>query len=597
MLISAAHGGVISVGDATLTFAPGALPADAYVSITADGGVFDLNAYDAATGERITTFAVAPVLSVFVGRYRAVAPRILYLDPQLGPEAMPSSYDPRTGVVRSALPHFSEYTVLADGSLELALDAAAPHVVTISATATKLVIDLDGDVEEYDLDEYDRVIIRGGAADDSLIVEASAAAYLGILVFEGGEGEDTAELRLPDAGGAYDLATAEPVKPRFEITIGGDRQLVSAGLEELTITGGTGADELTFTAGAAEYGGRFSFAGGDGDDTLLGPDKITFWQIDAANGGRFSTGPFDDFFFTDVESVTGGNKLDGFAFSAGGHLDGTVGGGAGEVELDLGFVYLKGSLTITRQVADITLSDGTTVLDDAVFYKVGIESAEVFIGSGRGTDGAIGLSGTIGPDGGLALTIVSSGTETYVAVRAADLEVALTGVAGVTLTTGALAVDFNSTDANGLFLDFSTFDVDDDPGTADPFTVPGAGSVSEIDFDTAVRRGTAVGATVDLFGLVGGTVDVSFEQRSVDLLDLDGSAATTEDPARGRLDARLRARHHRAAPRLRRLPDLRHRRHDRPGEHLRARRVGRGRARRRHRRAASGRRSPRATWR
>ena len=394
-------------------------------------------------------------------------------------------------------------------------------------------IDLDGDVEEYDLDEYDRVIIRGGAADDSLIVEASAVAYAGILVFEGGEGEDTAELRLPDAGGAYDLATAEPVKPRFEITIGGDRQLVSAGLEELTITGGTGADELTFTAGAAEYGGRFSFAGGDGDDTLLGPDKLTFWQIDAANGGRFSTGPFDDFFFTDVESVTGGNKLDGFAFSAGGHLDGTVGGGAGEVELDLGFVYLKGSLTITRQVADITLSDGTTVLDDAVFYKVGIESAEVFIGSGRGTDGAIGLSGTIGPDGGLALTIVSSGTDTYVAVRAADLEVALTGVAGVTLTTGALAVDFNSTDANGLFLDFSTFDVDDDPGTADAFTVPGAGSVTEIDFDTAVRRGTAVGATVDLFGLVGGTVDVSFEQRSVDLLDLDGSAATTEAPLEG----------------------------------------------------------------
>ena len=39
VLITAALGGVLSAGDATLTFAPGALPADAYVSITPVAGV------------------------------------------------------------------------------------------------------------------------------------------------------------------------------------------------------------------------------------------------------------------------------------------------------------------------------------------------------------------------------------------------------------------------------------------------------------------------------------------------------------------------------------------------------------------------------
>ena len=59
------------------TFAPDALPADAYVLVTfsqanisglhAASAIYDLQAIDAATGELIETFNQAPVLTIAVG--------------------------------------------------------------------------------------------------------------------------------------------------------------------------------------------------------------------------------------------------------------------------------------------------------------------------------------------------------------------------------------------------------------------------------------------------------------------------------------------------------------------------------------------------
>ena len=74
VLVTAAVGGTVSQGGATLTFAPGALRADAWVVIRTERRgvrglkttslVYDLLAYDARTGAEITTFLSAPVLSV-----------------------------------------------------------------------------------------------------------------------------------------------------------------------------------------------------------------------------------------------------------------------------------------------------------------------------------------------------------------------------------------------------------------------------------------------------------------------------------------------------------------------------------------------------
>jgi hypothetical protein len=73
VLITAADGGTITSGAATLTFAPGSLPEDAYVSITPvtlDAPVYgssvgyDLTAIDVNTGAKIEQFNSPPVLTV-----------------------------------------------------------------------------------------------------------------------------------------------------------------------------------------------------------------------------------------------------------------------------------------------------------------------------------------------------------------------------------------------------------------------------------------------------------------------------------------------------------------------------------------------------
>ncbi|MCW3066114.1 MAG: hypothetical protein JWN32_3286, partial [Solirubrobacterales bacterium] len=137
VLILAARGGTVSAGAATLTFAPGSLPSDAYVLITpvavsVSGLVFaatayDLQAIDAATGAVIEHFNSAPVLTIGGA---GQASRIYYLDPANGPQAIGSSYDAATGAVTAALPHFSLYVL---GS-SFTVDVTATGV-TVTGTA------------------------------------------------------------------------------------------------------------------------------------------------------------------------------------------------------------------------------------------------------------------------------------------------------------------------------------------------------------------------------------------------------------------------------------------------------------------------------
>ena len=112
------RGGTVRLGAATLTFAPGTLAADTWIlirlkpgtstGVLATSAVYELLAFDAATGQAVTTFTVAPVLSVEVGS-SAGRSSIYYLDPELGPVAMTTTVS--GGTVTAALPHFSEYVV------------------------------------------------------------------------------------------------------------------------------------------------------------------------------------------------------------------------------------------------------------------------------------------------------------------------------------------------------------------------------------------------------------------------------------------------------------------------------------------------------
>ena len=113
------RGGIVRLGAATLTFAAGAVARDTWVlirlkpvgagtGVLATSAVFELLAFDAATGAEVSHFAVAPRLSVEVG-VLAPASTVYYLDPETGAEVIGSSST--GGVVTAALPHFSDYVV------------------------------------------------------------------------------------------------------------------------------------------------------------------------------------------------------------------------------------------------------------------------------------------------------------------------------------------------------------------------------------------------------------------------------------------------------------------------------------------------------
>ena len=123
VLINAADGGSVTSGEATLTFAPGSLPSDAYLSIAPEtvsvpglGSevAYALQAIDVSSGAKIETFNSPPVLSV-VGS--VPGSRIYYLDPVNGLQPISSSYNPATGAVTAGLPHFSTYLAGVSGIL------------------------------------------------------------------------------------------------------------------------------------------------------------------------------------------------------------------------------------------------------------------------------------------------------------------------------------------------------------------------------------------------------------------------------------------------------------------------------------------------
>ena len=100
--------------------------------------IYDLRAYDARTGAVIATFAVAPVLTVQVGAAAAVS-GIYYLAADGTVQRQATTYDPATGVVTAALPHFSSYVT---GS---PLDGVVAFVVPqLQAWLATRAVDLPG---------------------------------------------------------------------------------------------------------------------------------------------------------------------------------------------------------------------------------------------------------------------------------------------------------------------------------------------------------------------------------------------------------------------------------------------------------------------
>jgi RTX calcium-binding nonapeptide repeat (4 copies) len=87
-----------------------------------------------------------------------------------------------------------------------------------------------------------------------------------------------------------------------------------------SLQGGTANDTFTFIAG----GTVASIEGGDGLDTILGPNTASVWSIDAVGVGTINMSNFSS-----TENLTGGADTDVFNIGVGGWLAGSLSGGSG----------------------------------------------------------------------------------------------------------------------------------------------------------------------------------------------------------------------------------------------------------------------------
>jgi Ca2+-binding RTX toxin-like protein len=179
---------------------------------------------------------------------------------------------------------------------------------------------------------------------------------------------------------------------------------------------------------------RINFAGGGGDDTLVGPAADSTWHITSNDAGDM--GSVD---FLEVENLVGGGGTDDmFEFDDGTRISGSIDGGAGGfntldysalqsgVHVDLG----QGDATATGGIANIVSVVGT----DAVDTLIGDNGDNLLIGGdgndtlegGGGTDTLLGGAGDDFLTGGLGVDKIDGGSGTDTLVESRDADFSLT---------------------------------------------------------------------------------------------------------------------------------------------------------------------------
>ena len=270
-LISAAQGGTIDAGDATLTFAPGSLPDDAYVTVTVTTGaatglgavsaIYNLTAVDAVTGAVIEHFATPPVLSIAVDSATGLGASVYYLPTGGAPQAISSSYDAATGQVTAGLPHFSTYAVLF--SIQSVLENYLNGVITdVDHTFTPgdLVVGGVVDISAPTL-EFQNISWQGSGSSATFsgtIMISAASATISTAPFTAAFGAVTGSYVL--SGQAPDAGTLTLTLGGPSITVAGLASLAAATVELVSGDNGTtttttiGATNVTATVSAGTGG-------------------------------------------------------------------------------------------------------------------------------------------------------------------------------------------------------------------------------------------------------------------------------------------------------------------------------------------------------
>jgi Ca2+-binding RTX toxin-like protein len=281
-------------------------------------------------------------------------------------------------------------------------------------------------------------IVQAALEPDPLIAGA-LSLYIG-----GTTGNDIITLSPSNATGGVTVVINNTVTKNKPTTLG-----------TYTPTGGVYvygmAGNDTLQLALATIGGKvvsitkpISFSGGDGTDTLVGPNQANTWVITGANSGTLNGDTFSG-----IENLTGGTLADVFRVSAGGSLSGAISGGSGTNTLDYS-AYGKSALVNLQGTA--TGIGGFSGIQTLVGYSgstlTGPNTASTWniTGANAGTVGSTSFSGFSNLTGG-------SGSDTFTLANNASISGKIDGGAGTdTLKygyTSAVTVNLTTSTATG----------------------------------------------------------------------------------------------------------------------------------------------------
>jgi Ca2+-binding RTX toxin-like protein len=241
------------------------------------------------------------------------------------------------------------------------------------------------------------VTINGGTGGNTVDVQAVPSPA--VLALNTGAGNDTLNLgpnvgRFNVDGGAGANNLVGPnANNAWAVTASNAGNVDSAGFSEFeNLIGGAGNDTFSFAADDAITG---SVSGGGGNDTLVGPNVGTVWNINAANAGIIS----GLVHFSGVANLVGGTANDDFLLGPNGSLSGTLtdSGGNGTVDYHtrtVGVTVNLGEGTATSIAGGVSGIEGVTgstgndslTGDARTNYLSGFGGNDTLDGGGGGDD-------------------------------------------------------------------------------------------------------------------------------------------------------------------------------------------------------------------
>ncbi len=166
-----------------------------------------------------------------------------------------------------------------------------------------------------------------GDADNDIMVWSNGD---GTDIMDGGTGTDLVQVNgAVGAGDTFVVGPGAGGRVAFQRTNLGPFALDIGTVETLTVNGIGGDDTLTVNdlTGVTDLT-LLNFNGFAGNNTLLGPNAATTWNITRANRGNFTNAAVTANFVT-TQNLTGGTNSDSFVFTDGVGVSGVIDGGTG----------------------------------------------------------------------------------------------------------------------------------------------------------------------------------------------------------------------------------------------------------------------------